>query len=73
MNRLTGIAASPGIAVARAFILEHPDCTVTKTYVSDANDEIAKLEVALEKSKGELQHIKQRTWTERGEKKAEIF
>lgn len=69
MNRLTGIAASAGIAVARAFILEHPDYTITKTSVSDANAEIAKLKVALKKSKSELQHIKQRTLTELGEKR----
>ncbi|WP_151738063.1 phosphoenolpyruvate--protein phosphotransferase, partial [Paenibacillus tengchongensis] len=73
MNKLTGIAASAGIAVARAFILEHPDYTITKTTVSDADAEIAKLDAALEKSKGELQRIKERTLAELGEKKAEIF
>ncbi|WP_150276040.1 phosphoenolpyruvate--protein phosphotransferase, partial [Paenibacillus tepidiphilus] len=73
MNKLTGIAASAGIAVARAFILEHPDYTITKTSVSDVDAEIAKLEAALEQSKGELQRIKERTLQELGEKKAEIF
>lgn len=73
MNKISGIAASAGIAVARAFILEHPDYTITKTAVSDVEAEIAKLESALEKSKGELQAIKERTLAELGEKKAEIF
>ncbi|MEK5235830.1 phosphoenolpyruvate--protein phosphotransferase [Paenibacillus sp. FSL L8-0470] len=73
MNKISGIAASAGIAVARAFILEHPDYTITKTAVSDVEAEIAKLESALEKSKGELQGIKERTLAELGEKKAEIF
>ncbi|WP_342439059.1 phosphoenolpyruvate--protein phosphotransferase [Paenibacillus sp. FSL L8-0436] len=73
MNKISGIAASAGIAVARAFILEHPDYTITKTAISDVEAEIAKLESALEKSKGELQAIKERTLAELGEKKAEIF
>lgn len=73
MSKISGIAASAGIAVARAFILEHPDYTITKTAVSDVEAEVAKLESALEKSKGELQSIKERTLAELGEKKAEIF
>lgn len=73
MNKISGIAASAGIAVARAFILEHPDYTITKTTVNDVEAEVAKLENALEKSKGELQSIKARTLAELGEKKAEIF
>ncbi|MNO28016.1 Phosphoenolpyruvate-protein phosphotransferase [compost metagenome] len=73
MNKLAGIAASAGIAVARAFILEPPNYTITKTSVSDANAEIDKLDAALEKSKEELQRIKERMLQELGEKKAEIF
>ncbi|KUP25921.1 phosphoenolpyruvate--protein phosphotransferase [Paenibacillus sp. DMB5] len=73
MSKISGIAASAGIAVARAFILEHPDYTITKTAVSDVEAELAKLQGALEKSKGELQAIKERTLAELGEKKAEIF
>ncbi|CAM4468603.1 phosphoenolpyruvate--protein phosphotransferase [Paenibacillus typhae] len=73
MSKISGIAASAGIAVARAFILEHPDYTITKTSVSDVEAELAKLQAALDKSKGELQAIKERTLAELGEKKAEIF
>lgn len=73
MSKISGIAASAGIAVARAFILEHPDYTITKTAVSDAEAEVAKLQNALEKSKSELLSIKERTLAELGEKKAEIF
>ncbi|CAH1205588.1 Phosphoenolpyruvate-protein phosphotransferase [Paenibacillus auburnensis] len=73
MSKISGIAASAGIAVARAFILEHPDYTITKSAVSDVETELAKLQDALEKSKGELQAIKERTLAELGEKKAEIF
>ncbi|MEK4854358.1 phosphoenolpyruvate--protein phosphotransferase [Paenibacillus sp. FSL H7-0756] len=73
MNKISGIAASAGIAVARAFILEHPDYTITKTAVTDVDAELAKLQDALDKSRGELQTIKERTLAELGEKKAEIF
>ncbi|WP_342565145.1 phosphoenolpyruvate--protein phosphotransferase [Paenibacillus sp. FSL R7-0345] len=73
MSKISGIAASAGIAVARAFILEHPDYTITKTAVSDVEAELAKLQAALDKSKGELLAIKERTLAELGEKKAEIF
>jgi phosphotransferase system enzyme I (PtsI) len=73
MIKISGIAASAGIAVAKAFILKHPDYTITKTAVSDVELELVKLEGALEISKGELKRIKERTLAELGEKKAEIF
>ncbi|NGM82958.1 phosphoenolpyruvate--protein phosphotransferase [Paenibacillus sp. 7124] len=73
MTKISGIAASAGIAVARAFILEHPDYTIKKTAVADVEAEVAKLDQALEVSKAELQRIKERTLAELGEKKAEIF
>jgi len=73
MTKISGIAASAGIAIARAFILEHPDYTITKAAVSDTEAEVAKLNDALAKSKLELQSIKDRTLAELGEKKAEIF
>ncbi|SET87683.1 phosphoenolpyruvate--protein phosphotransferase [Paenibacillus sp. NFR01] len=73
MSKLSGIAASAGIAVARAFILEHPDYTITKTSVNDVEAEVEKLNKALEQSRAELQNIKARTLAELGEKKAEIF
>ena len=73
MNKISGIAASAGIAVARAFILKHPDYTITKTNVSDVEAEVVKFNDALAKSNAELQSIKERTLAELGEKKAEIF
>lgn len=69
MSKISGIAASAGIAVARAFILEHPDYTITRTAVTDVDAELAKLNDALDKSRGELQSIKERTLAELGEKK----
>ncbi|OAB29960.1 phosphoenolpyruvate--protein phosphotransferase [Paenibacillus macquariensis subsp. defensor] len=73
MNKISGIAASAGIAIARAFILEHPDYSVQKTQVNDAQAELDKLDDALQQSSVELEAIKERTLQELGEKKAEIF
>ncbi|WIV18392.1 phosphoenolpyruvate--protein phosphotransferase [Paenibacillus polygoni] len=73
MPNVSGIAASAGIAIARAFILEHPDYSVEKRSINDVDAEIAKLESALDKSRAELEAIKEKTLRELGEKKAEIF
>lgn len=73
MANILGIAASSGIAIAKAFRLEHPEYEITKRSVSDADAELAKLTSALEQSKVELEAIKERTLQEMGAKKAEIF
>ena len=73
MSNVKGIAASAGIAIARAFLLEHPDFTITQKQISDVEAEIAKLNSALDKSREELTAIKERTLAELGAKKAEIF
>lgn len=73
MANILGIAASSGIAIAKAFRLEHPEYEITKRSVSDTDAELAKLQDALTKSQGELEAIKERTLQEMGEKKAEIF
>ncbi|MFC4766228.1 phosphoenolpyruvate--protein phosphotransferase [Effusibacillus consociatus] len=73
MANIRGIAASPGIAIARAFILEHPDLSVEMRVVEDPAAEVDKFNSALEKSKADLRAIKQRTLVELGEEKAEIF
>lgn len=73
MIKIEGIAASAGVAIAPAFKLEHPDLTVQQRSVSDVAAEVAKLNAALDKSKAELEAIKERTLQELGAKKAEIF
>ncbi|MGG6310980.1 phosphoenolpyruvate--protein phosphotransferase [Paenibacillus macerans] len=73
MLKIDGIAASAGVAIAKAFKLEHPDYTVTRRDASDPSAELARLEDALAKSQQELEAIKERTLQELGEKKAEIF
>ncbi|MDO3409059.1 phosphoenolpyruvate--protein phosphotransferase [Saccharibacillus sp. CPCC 101409] len=73
MLNISGIAASAGIAIAKAFRLEHPDYTVTKQTVKNAQAEVAKLDDALAKSQVELERIKENTLQELGAQKAEIF
>lgn len=73
MLKIDGIAASPGVAIAPAFILENPDFTVHHREVSDPEAELIRLDEALSKSQQELENIKERTLQELGEKKAEIF
>ncbi|MDQ0494938.1 phosphoenolpyruvate--protein phosphotransferase [Paenibacillus brasilensis] len=73
MLKISGIAASAGIAIARAFILEHPNYAVERRAVGDFEAEIARLDAALAESQTELETIKEKTLKELGEKKAEIF
>lgn len=73
MLKIDGIAASAGVAIAKAFKLEHPDYTIHRRDASDSAAELARLDEALAKSQQELEAIKERTLQELGEKKAEIF
>ncbi|MNW95707.1 Phosphoenolpyruvate-protein phosphotransferase [compost metagenome] len=73
MIKIEGIAASAGVAIARAFKLEHPDYTINKQSVQSTEAEITRFDSALAKSQQELEAIKERTRVELGEKKAEIF
>ncbi|MCT2194468.1 phosphoenolpyruvate--protein phosphotransferase [Paenibacillus sp. p3-SID1389] len=73
MLKIEGIAASAGVAIAKAFKLEHPDYTIHHRDASDSAAELARLDEALAKSQQELEAIKERTLQELGEKKAEIF
>ena len=47
---LKGIAASDGVAVAKAYLLVQPDLSFETASVEDTNAEEARLDVALEAS-----------------------
>ncbi|ADI27515.1 MULTISPECIES: phosphoenolpyruvate--protein phosphotransferase [unclassified Geobacillus] len=68
-----GIAASSGIAIAKAYRLETPHLTAEKRTVTDVEAEIARLEAAVAKAKEELEAIKQHALEKLGEDKAAIF
>ncbi|GIN58317.1 phosphoenolpyruvate-protein phosphotransferase [Lederbergia ruris] len=73
MNVLTGIAASRGIAIAKAYRLVEPDLTFEKKTVSDPTAEVDRLQGALDTSKQELELIKNQAEAELGKDKADIF
>ncbi|MFC0469466.1 phosphoenolpyruvate--protein phosphotransferase [Halalkalibacter kiskunsagensis] len=73
MQKLTGIAASSGVAIAKAFVHEEPDMTIELKEVQDPTSEVSRLDEALTKSKEELSVIKDKTEKDLGADKAEIF
>jgi len=70
---IRGIAASSGIAIAKAYKLVEPDLTYSKTSVEDVPIEIDRFRQALERSKGELEAIRAYTNENLGADKAAIF
>lgn len=70
---IQGIAASNGIAIAKAYHLTAPDLSFEKRQVDNPNKEIERLNQALELSKRELEKIKAHTKSEMGDEHAEIF
>ncbi|SFA57083.1 phosphotransferase system, enzyme I, PtsI [Anoxybacillus pushchinoensis] len=73
MKRLQGIAASNGIAIAKAYRLEHPDLTVEKQTIENPAEHVRRFQQALAKSKEELEAIRAHALKELGEDKAAIF
>ncbi|MDE3838328.1 phosphoenolpyruvate--protein phosphotransferase [Bacillus methanolicus] len=73
MDFLKGIAASSGIAIAKAYMLAEPDLSFEKKTVDDSAKEIDRFQSALTKAKTELESIRDRAKTELGADKAAIF
>ncbi|XWN52041.1 phosphoenolpyruvate--protein phosphotransferase [Anoxybacillus flavithermus] len=73
MKRLQGIAASNGIAIAKAYRLEHPDLMVEKQTIENPAEHVRRFQQALAKSKEELEAIRAHALKELGEDKAAIF
>ena len=55
---INGIAASDGVAIAKAYLLVEPDLSFTNEKVTDTDAEIQKFRNALEASKIELTKIR---------------
>ena len=70
---LKGIAASDGVAIAKAYMLVDPDLSFEKTTVSDTDTEVARLHDAFDASKAELKVIKDKAVENLGEEEAEVF
>ncbi|AQU77393.1 phosphoenolpyruvate--protein phosphotransferase [Mycoplasma capricolum] len=72
-KQIKGIAASEGISLARALVIKETKLDIQKQLVSDVDQEIIKLEQAIEKSIADLKKIQQITLKKLGEEKIAIF
>lgn len=68
-----GIIASPGIAIAKAFVYAKVEVEVEKKTVDDTAAETARLDAALDASKEQLAAIKAKAERDLGAEEAEIF
>jgi phosphoenolpyruvate-protein phosphotransferase (PTS system enzyme I) len=73
MTFLQGIAASNGIAIAKAYRLVEPDLSFEQKTIDDAAAEVNRFREAMEKSKSELEAIRDRAKVDLGADKAAIF
>ncbi|AYU54867.1 phosphoenolpyruvate--protein phosphotransferase [Staphylococcus debuckii] len=72
-KHIKGIAASDGVAIAKAYLLVEPDLSFDNEPVTDTDAEVAKFNGALNKSKVELTKIKENAEKQLGADKAAIF
>lgn len=70
---LKGIAASDGIAAAKAYMLVQPDLSFTEISIDDPEAEVKRLDDALAASKKELELIKAKATENLGPEEAEVF
>jgi phosphoenolpyruvate-protein phosphotransferase len=73
MTMIKGIAASNGIAIAKAYKLVMPDLTVTKVTVEDVESEIKRYEAAMEQTAKELETIKEAASKNLSAEEAAVF
>ncbi|MGI2286534.1 phosphoenolpyruvate--protein phosphotransferase [Staphylococcus cohnii] len=72
-NYINGIAASDGVAIAKAYLLVEPDLSYDSEKIQDVDAEIAKFHNAIETSKVELTKIRNNAEKNLGADKAAIF
>jgi len=72
---LRGIAAAPGISIAKAFLLDSEEFVMQKRAIKegDVANEIARFEDALNKTRGEIIDIQKRISEEMGSEHGDIF
>ncbi len=73
VEMLKGIAASDGVAVAKAYLLVQPDLSFKKVTVTDTAAEENRLDEALTQSTKELQKIRDKAAVTLGEEEAQVF
>ncbi|WP_262316114.1 phosphoenolpyruvate--protein phosphotransferase [Lacticaseibacillus parakribbianus] len=72
-KQLKGIAASDGIATAKAYMLVQPDLSFSQSTIEDPEKEIDRLHDALDQSNGELKIIREKAAESLGEEEAQVF
>lgn len=72
-EKLKGIAASDGIAVAKAYMLVQPDLSFSKVSITDVEAETQRLDDALTQSVHELEIIRDRAKENLGAEEAQVF
>ena len=72
-NHLQGIAASDGIAIAKAYLLTEPDLSFEKRKVEDSEGEVARLLESFETAKSEVSAIREKAAVSLGEEEAQVF
>ncbi|GFH41084.1 phosphoenolpyruvate--protein phosphotransferase [Lactococcus insecticola] len=72
-EKLKGIAASSGVAVAKAYLLVQPDLSFETVSVDNTDNEEARLDAALEASTSELNVIREKAVDSLGEEAASVF
>ena len=73
MTNVKGIAASSGYAIAKAYKLDMPDLTVTRTTVEDTEAEIALYNKSVAAVKLEIAAIKEAATKNLSEEEAAVF
>lgn len=69
----TGIAASPGIAIGPAWVMQETELHIPTDEVTNPEQEIARLKEALKQAKQQIESLRERAETEMGADKAAIF
>jgi phosphotransferase system enzyme I (PtsI) len=72
-SHVSGIAASDGIAFAKAYLLVEPDLSFDKKGVSDTESETSRFNEAIDKAKEELSKIRAIAVESLGEEEAQVF
>lgn len=73
MHVYSGKSVYAGIAIGKAFILKKNEGTVRRQRITDIDNEINKLRIAVEKAKEELDELYKKALIEVGEQNAMIF
>ncbi|MGR8821959.1 phosphoenolpyruvate--protein phosphotransferase [Leuconostoc citreum] len=68
-----GIAASTGVAIAKAYLLVDPDLSFTKTTITDVTAEQARVDDALKAASADVEIIKRKAEKNLGADEAQVF